>query len=309
MSYIITDQQVTVFGSDGPFTAARNEISNWDEFLEALKTGDFDRAIELASPRKLLDQFFLGADNVTLNANGLMINGQLVDSYPAYKAIEFAKAGLPYIPIVTFVHKLQGNPSYRAVRDLFEFLEASQMPLTASGDFIAYKKVRREGERLVDIYSGQFDNSPGQVVEMPRNQVDEDPDSTCSAGLHVCSHSYLPHFGSNTGCAVVAVSINPADVVAIPSDYNNAKMRVCRYQVERVLEEWDPETNVDPLGGRLIDAPIEPELDVILDQAELEAEDRDGWARHDGAAMPDGVELDDHIDVIDSDPIVAWRPA
>ena len=46
-----------------------------------------------------------------------------------------------------------------------------------------------------DVHSGTFDNSVGQVLEMPRNQVDEDKDRTCSAGLHFCSYDYLKFFG------------------------------------------------------------------------------------------------------------------
>jgi hypothetical protein len=66
---------------------------------------------------------------------------------------------------------------------------------------------------------------------MERNQVDDDKDRTCSTGLHFCSQDYLPSFGSAQGNRVVIVKINPADVVSIPSDYNNAKGRACRYEV------------------------------------------------------------------------------
>jgi hypothetical protein len=56
--------------------------------------------------------------------------------------------------------------------------------------------------------------------------------------LHVCSQSYLGHFG---GDRVIVCKINPKDVVSVPADYNNAKMRVCRYEVVSELkdEEYD----------------------------------------------------------------------
>jgi hypothetical protein len=73
-----------------------------------------------------------------------------------------------------------------------------------------------------------MDNSPGKIVEMERNAVDDNRDRTCSAGLHFCSQSYLTHFG---GEKIVIVKINPKDVVSIPSDYNDAKGRACRYEV------------------------------------------------------------------------------
>jgi hypothetical protein len=120
------------------------------------------------------------------------------------------------------------NPSYRAVQELYKFLEVGQMPLTEDGHFLAYKKVR---ENFKDIHSGTFDNSVGKICEMPRNKVDEDSSRTCSSGLHVCSYSYLNSFGNGTTDKVVVVKINPRDVVSIPADYNNTKMRLCRYEV------------------------------------------------------------------------------
>ena len=34
-----------------------------------------------------------------------------------------------------------------------------------------------------------------------------------------------------SGDRMVAVKINPADVVSVPSDYGNQKLRTCRYEV------------------------------------------------------------------------------
>jgi hypothetical protein len=76
-----------------------------------------------------------------------------------------------------------------------------------------------------------MDNSIGKIVEMERNEVDDNKDQTCSTGLHFCSQDYLPHFGNGYDSRVVILKINPADVVSIPSDYNNAKGRACKYEV------------------------------------------------------------------------------
>ncbi len=117
------------------------------------------------------------------------------------------------------------NPSKRAVDELYGFLEKNSLPLTSDGHFLAYKKVR---ENFFDVHSGTMRNAPGDIVEMERNQVDDNKDNTCSTGLHFCGMSYLSHFG---GERTVIVKINPRDVVSIPSDYNDAKGRACRYEV------------------------------------------------------------------------------
>jgi hypothetical protein len=93
----------------------------------------------------------------------------------------------------------------------------------------------------MDCASNTFDNSPGKTVTMPRNQVDEDDQRTCSAGLHVCSKSYIGHFGSGSD-RIVSVKVHPRDVVSIPVDYNDAKMRTCGYVVlEDVTDRWGSE--------------------------------------------------------------------
>ena len=108
MSYIITNDQITVFGSDGPFTAARKDITErqWETVTDLLTKGRFDAVIDELSPKKLLERYFIGASNVELGDNGLYIDGKQIDSYPAHKAIEFARADLPYLPIIRFIVQL-----------------------------------------------------------------------------------------------------------------------------------------------------------------------------------------------------------
>lgn len=144
------------------------------------------------------------------------------------RVFEMIEMGLDAKPMLRFLDNLLANPSKRAVDELFLFLEHNGIPLTPDGHFLAYKRVR---ENYTDIRSGRFDNSIGKIVQMERNDVDEDRNRTCSAGLHFCAAHYLPHFGGYGGNRVVIVKINPADVVAIPADYNNAKGRTWRYEV------------------------------------------------------------------------------
>lgn len=144
--------------------------------------------------------------------------------------------GFDVEPLIKFFLNLQKNPSNRAVNELFDFLEAANMiSVTPDGCFLAYKKIRDD---YTDIYTGKFDNSPGCICEMDRNDVNDDKTQTCSNGLHFCSYSYLDCFGTGPGNRVVVVKINPADVVSIPADYENAKGRCCRYEVVGEIEDW-----------------------------------------------------------------------
>jgi len=152
------------------------------------------------------------------------------------RLISMLEEGFPVDFLCNFITNLKKNPSKRAVDELYGFLEKNKLPITPDGHFLAYKRVR---DNYSDIHSGTFDNSVGEVCSMPRNEVNEDKDQTCSTGLHFCSLEYLPHFGGwDSGNRVVILKINPADVVSIPSDYNNAKGRTCRYEV---VDEHDKE--------------------------------------------------------------------
>lgn len=130
--------------------------------------------------------------------------------------------------LINFLEKLMENPSRRAVNELYGFLEHNDIEIASNGNFYAWKKVR---SNYLDIHSGTMDNSVGKTLKVARNMVDEDSNRTCSYGLHVCAKHYLPSFGGASGNRILKVEVNPADVVAVPADYKNAKMRTTGYVV------------------------------------------------------------------------------
>lgn len=147
-----------------------------------------------------------------------------------------------------FIYNLAKNPSMRVVDLLYNFINANNLPLTRDGCFLAYKWVTNS---FRDCYTGAINNQPGATVSVPRNSVLDDPNVTCSFGLHACSLAYLQHY---TGDKLVLVKINPKDVVSVPYDYNGSKLRCCRYKVIRELDigtieeldaTWKPSTSVD----------------------------------------------------------------
>lgn len=148
---------------------------------------------------------------------------------------ELHSENLPVDRLVKFWKNLKQNPSMNSREQLYKFLEQKGHPLTDDGCFIAYRGIRAD---FKDVHTGTFDNSPGQVLEMPRSQVDDNPNKTCSRGFHVAAFEYANSFGPLT----VKVKVNPMDVVAVPSDYNGQKMRVCKFEVieqcQKMIETW-----------------------------------------------------------------------
>ena len=74
---------------------------------------------------------------------------------------------------------------------------------------------------------------------MPRNYVCDDANIGCSDGFHAGSLDYARHYGN--GGHLMVVEIDPRDVVSVPLDCDQQKLRTCKYKVvshfEKKLEE------------------------------------------------------------------------
>jgi hypothetical protein len=224
MSYpfLIQGDNVVVVIDNKPHTINKTHIT-YQKVVDAIKASDWELVKDSIEPKKVVLDY--GNGNVSIQGETLFWKGKELNTGLSVRMIQMLQEGFPIEPMVHFMENLYQNPSKRAVTELYGFLEKSNLPITPDGHFLAYKKVRDD---YTDVHSGKFDNSVGQVVEMERHDVDDNKDNTCSTGLHFCSMSYLSCFG---GERTVIVKINPADVVSIPSDYNDAKGRACRYEV------------------------------------------------------------------------------
>lgn len=224
MSYpfILQGSNLTVVIGTTSHTINKTSIT-YQKVLDAIKANDWDTVKEVIEPTKMIVNYSQG--NVTIKDDTLFWGNTEMHSALSSRMIQMVNEGFDITPMTNFMHNLMKNPSKRSVTELYGFLEKNNLPITPDGYFLAYKKVR---QNYFDVHSGTMDNSVGNVVEMPRNEVDDDKDRTCSSGLHFCSKDYLSHFG---GERIVIVKINPADVVSIPSDYNDSKGRACRYEV------------------------------------------------------------------------------
>lgn len=224
MSYpfIIQGNNVTVVIGNKPHTISKTHIT-YQKVVDAIKAGDWETVQNVIEPKKVVLEF--GQGRVSIKGETLYWDGEVFAGALATRMVSMLTEGFTIEPLIKFMENLLENPSKRSVDELYTFLEKNNLPITPDGHFLAYKKVRADYK---DCYSGTMDNSPGQVLSMIRNKVDDNQNNTCSYGLHFCSQEYLKHFG---GERVVIVKINPRDVVSIPNDYNHTKGRTCRYEV------------------------------------------------------------------------------
>lgn len=223
---------------DGKMKPVDTAHRNYDAIKNAIIACQWDIIPNLINIKEQVEsaiQSSATAGKVTVENGEVFYNNKAIHNTLTERIIDMVRQGFDIGYMVKFLENLMKNPSFRAVNELYGFLESGSIPITENGTFLAYKKIRND---WTDIHSGTFDNSIGAVCEMPRNMVDEDSSRTCSAGLHVCSYDYLAHFSRDNNDRVVICEINPADVVSIPADYNNTKMRVCKYTVIGEVEDY-----------------------------------------------------------------------
>jgi hypothetical protein len=227
ISFVLTDNNITCNYAGETHIVKRSDPLA-DKLIAALRENRLKDIPSLVSAAKRLEKYSHG--NFVVKNGVVHVNGVAAPQVLSDKIMRFSDEGLPYQPLVKFAEKLQANPSFRAVNELYSFIEKNDITLTADGSMILYKKVK---EDFTDVHTGKFDNTPGQVLEMPRNQVDEDSNSHCSHGFHCGSFRYCHEFYSSSG-NMLEVKVNPADVVSVPNDLNE-KVRVCKYEVVGVV--------------------------------------------------------------------------
>lgn len=219
--------------------------------------------------------------------NGVVkFNGEPVHNNLTRTILRYQSEGRDTDNLVKFMERLDANPSRKSRDQLFTWVQAHDLVIDAEGYIIAYKGVNRttqtgdDGESLTRLVSshagpgivngvpmnGHLPNDPGNIIEMPRKDVMDDPDVACSNGLHVGNFRYASTFAK----VLLEVRVDPADVVSVPRDSRGEKMRCCRYEVIG-LHEDEADTVADK---------FEPPADESVSGANLDALEDAGTPAH-----------------------------
>jgi len=250
--YLIQGTNIVIFINNETYTITKSHIS-YEKVLESIRSNDWETVKNIIDPKKVIINY--GKGNVSIQGETLYWKDKEFHNSLSSRMIKMFQDGFSIEPMINFMENLMENPSYRAVNELYEFLEKNNLPITPDGHFLAYKKVNND---YMDVHSRTVPNKLAKmftdeeiqsmpivggrndevtvkinsdnvtVVKMPRNQVNDDKTQTCSEGLHFCSKEYLSSFG---GERIMVLKINPRDVVSIPVDYNRSKGRCNRYQI------------------------------------------------------------------------------
>ena len=247
--YQITSTSITIYDPDGSVYNASTSHPEFNNIKKSLKDKDFKEAVAQINKIKKVTasletinklSAFSGKDKSIIIKNRELYvvsketkEEQLMKGTLASFIIDLSLAatnGSTYkekFDIVSlFLIKMIDNDMDETSMDgLFKFLKGARIPINESGNILTYKRIK---EDYTDCHTGKIDNHVGKTVSMDRSKVTYNPNVTCASGLHVCSYSYLGHFG---GARLVVCEVEPHDVVSVPIDYKYAKMRCCKYKV------------------------------------------------------------------------------
>ena len=247
----ITNNGVTVFIDGAPRQFASSH-SQFQSVVDAIHSGDED-AVRLATDvRKAIEVKTLG--RVTISENTIFVDGSEVKGTLVDRILAMIAMSSNVVDgYIRFLDRMHQNLSKKTIDELFDFLEACDLPITDDGCFLGYKYVRPD---YTDGWTGTIDNSVGAKPRMPRNEVDDRSNVTCSQGLHVCSLKYL---GDQTNRPIMVVKVAPEDVVSVPHEYNRAKMRTCGYEVVGELVNFNGGERIPSLFTDEFDPDPEPD--------------------------------------------------
>lgn len=237
---------------------------NFREIVKAARAGDSAKIDTLLSVGKTLDSTL--PNEFTRQGGTILYKGEALSEALSQSIIGVLDTNGDLAPLTKFAARLEANPSKHSRDQLFAWMNNYGININEDGHLIAYKGVNTDltsisagpgivnGERV----KGNLDNTPGNVVEIERRYVDDDPNAACSTGLHVGNWDYASRFGPVT----VTVAVDPADVVSVPHDCHAAKVRVAQYRVvDKTEAQWTRSTVWDGSKWDYLDE--EPDEDLF----------------------------------------------
>jgi hypothetical protein len=235
--YTTTNESITVMYEGKPYTVKKG-TPNFVNLKKAIDAKLWDEVPDHLTVAKSVQSW--SNDSFKIQGSKVTFKDTSIPDGLAKRIVEMASEGADPTALFKFWERLSKNPSFRSVNQLFDFLVHENIPITDDGCFLAYKSVRSDYR---DVHSGHWDNRPGNILRMPRNQISDDPQHACHEGFHVGAMGYVRNFHSNG--KIIVCKVDPEHVVCVPYDAGQQKMRVCEYKVIGNYGAELPSTTVD----------------------------------------------------------------
>lgn len=247
------ESTVTVFDDNGKPHVAHGSNPQWAEIKRRV-VAEENNVIELIDQAEAASKKFERlSERLTAKFGKIYLDGDEISNGLTDQIVRFLANGDDFGPLVQFLEKILSNPQKHSQEQLWRWLDKHKFTLTKDGDIVGYKGVRQDAQgRYVSIHKGkatvfvsgskealdvdgEVPNDVGSIVEMARSGVVHDPAVGCSFGLHVGTWDYAKSFGEAAKC--LQIYVNPRDVVSVPTDSNDQKIRCCRYYIAAAVDK------------------------------------------------------------------------
>jgi len=217
---------ITVWFGDDSYSVNTSH-PEYNEIKQRCENED-ESVMELIKKPKLEKPKPTDTGTLTIQGDYTTYNGRTIRNKYMIEIVN-RLGGVENDAVRRFVNRVCLNPRMESVQMLMEFLKHCHLPITDDGRFLAYKAVTHDYK---DKHTRTIDNSPGQSPEMDRDEVEFDPNVACSRGMHVGTIKYAKGFMSTSNNdRLIICAVDPFDVVSVPYDCNQEKLRAFRYTV------------------------------------------------------------------------------
>lgn len=291
-SKIDEDEFLTLFSPDGTVTCVTPDThANFGDLVEMAATGD-EGVYESADIGRAMQRKFddVVDGRVAIRDGIVYFDDDPMDNALTKAIVNFHEQDEDFGPLVRFFENVMANPQPESREQFYRWVEHHDFPIDTDGNIVAYKSVQSTGSGdYLSISSGtayvngvkqtgRIRQGLGDVVTMPRSEVQHDPTVACHVGLHAGTYDYANSFSGDT---LMFVVINPRDVVSVPHDCTSQKVRVCRYEVLDFAESeytdarfrTDESAPLDEEDEWEYDSDMDDEYDYWDDEPEDEPED------------------------------------
>ena len=124
ISSLYTNQSLTIVHlTDGKVCTdiVQSSHANWKDVIKAYQAKDYTKMVNLLNVRRAICTKSQG--KFTVDCDAVLYNGEPVSGFLFNKIIENLKAGMPFDNLLKFADNLWQNPSSRARKELYTFLE------------------------------------------------------------------------------------------------------------------------------------------------------------------------------------------
>lgn len=285
-SYTLSHDGTIVLYADGEVYTVRTDHRGYATIADALKREDYHTALSSLDFVARLADYVSSTGLLRVDRRRVYYRDRELKFAFVQRLIHMLEEGAPVANFVRYIERSMMNPSRTCIEELFKFSDNPQkrtpLPLLPDGRVLAYKTVREDwydwhtGKVLytplhikyaddprVDDMSWLLDQ-PGELIGVPRWEVDDNAANLCSTGFHAGTFEYVKRFHAGSPRKFLAVAIDPSQVVAASGESSQDKIRCHVLECRQELTE-------DYILRALGEEPPTPDVgDVVLRNGDIE---------------------------------------